>query len=102
MDHRSPNPDTDDATGRKPTLEPHGGMPRWVKAFVAVGLVLLALVVFVRINGGIGGHGPGRHGASQNTETSPPATAPGSAPVGQPEQGNESDGDLHGPSQWSH
>ncbi|MBD0338796.1 MAG: hypothetical protein ICV67_05855 [Thermoleophilia bacterium] len=36
------------------------GMPRWVKVFLAVALVVLVLVVVLLVFGG--GHGPSRHG----------------------------------------
>lgn len=35
------------------------GMPRWVKVFVIVGVVVAILVVVSLVTGG---HGPGRHG----------------------------------------
>ena len=54
------------------------GMPRWVKAFVAVGIVLIALLVVTQFVGG--GHGPGRHGGgdtpSSTEHVPPPEHAP--------------------------
>ena len=50
-------PDTDDDTGgHVPT-----GMPRWVKVFVIVGILLVVLVAIGLITGRAGQHGPGRH-----------------------------------------
>ena len=40
--------------------EQPAGMPGWVKAFVAVAIVLAALAVVSLLTGGE--HGPGRHG----------------------------------------
>ena len=47
---------------QEPTPTPHHapGMPRWVKVFIAVGIVLIALLVVTQLAGG--DHGPGRHG----------------------------------------
>ena len=47
------------------------GMPRWVKVFIAVGVLLLALLIVTQFVGG--GHGPGRHGGqTPSTEHVPP------------------------------
>ena len=43
------------------------GMPRWVKGFVAVGVLVLALLIMSQVMGG--GHGPGRHGGKGETPT---------------------------------
>lgn len=100
MDRGIPNIDTDEGAGQQPGGETHPGMPRWVKAFVVVGALLLVLIVVMRVTGG-GGHGPGRHGAPQDTETPPPATIQESAPDGQlqPDGGTDS---VHDPSRWGH
>ena len=37
------------------------GMPRWVKWFLLVGLIVLVAVVMLLVFGG--DHGPGRHGS---------------------------------------
>lgn len=41
-------------------------MPRWVKVFIGIIVVVLAMLVLLKIIGG-GGHGPGRHRASAGT-----------------------------------
>lgn len=43
--------------GRAAGERPEPGVPRWVKIFCAVGLLLLVLIVVAVL----GGHGPGRH-----------------------------------------
>ena len=52
-------PDGDEATSDR---EPDTGMPRWVKVFLIVGLVLVLLFVAGTLTGRGGDHGPGRHG----------------------------------------
>ncbi|HEU4747143.1 MAG TPA: hypothetical protein VFS56_01485 [Gemmatimonadaceae bacterium] len=42
------------------------GMPRWVKTFIGIIVVVLVMLVFLKIIGG-GGHGPGRPRASADT-----------------------------------
>lgn len=49
-----------------------GGMPRWVKAFVVVGLVLGLAVLVATFAGGE--HGPGRH-QGHGPGVAPPAAA---------------------------
>lgn len=44
------------------------GMPRWVKVFIAIGLVLALLLVAVLVFGDAD-HGPGRHGTVVDGET---------------------------------
>jgi hypothetical protein len=44
------------------------GIPRWVKVFGIVALVLVVLVVVLVVTGRGGGHGPGRH--TQGGDTS--------------------------------
>ena len=50
---------------KDPTTAPRDapGMPRWVKVFIAVGIVLIALLVVMQFVGG--DHGPGRHGGGE-------------------------------------
>ena len=43
--------------GRAAGKRPEPGVPRWVKIFCVVGLLLLVLIVVAVF----GGHGPGRH-----------------------------------------
>ena len=60
MPDPNPYPETDDDTGVS-TGAPTTGMPRWVKAFVIVAIVLAVLAVLL-LTGVFGGdHGPGRH-----------------------------------------
>ena len=48
----------DDRDARPDRGEPAGvGIPRWVKAFITVGVVLVVLVAVALL----AGHGPGRH-----------------------------------------
>jgi hypothetical protein len=49
-----------DRPARERQAGPPPGMPRWVKAFIAVG-VLVAVLLLVQLVAGGGGHGPGRH-----------------------------------------
>lgn len=37
------------------------GIPRWVKVFGIIGLVVVLLVIILLFTRGPGGHGPGRH-----------------------------------------
>ena len=46
------------------------GMPRWVKGFLMVGLVLLLLLAVGKVTGLGGEHGPGRHGGRGDTPSS--------------------------------
>jgi hypothetical protein len=56
-----------------------GGIPRWVKVFGIVALVVaLLLVVMLLIGGGGGGHGPQRHGGAAQ----PPAVTARAAQFG--------------------
>ena len=43
---------------------PYPGMPRWVKVFGIIGIVVVLLVVIVLATGVGGEHGPGRHSSS--------------------------------------
>jgi hypothetical protein len=49
-----------------------GGIPRWVKVFGIVALVVALLVVVMVLMGGAGGHGAQRHGAGGVTPGSVP------------------------------
>lgn len=64
MTNRPPHPDTGDDTDAgvgpdRGTTSPAHRMPRWVKAFAIIGMVLVLLVVVKLLIGG--GHGPARH-----------------------------------------
>lgn len=41
--------------------EPTTGMPRWVKVFGIIAIVVVALFLILLVTGDPGGHGPGRH-----------------------------------------
>ena len=64
----------------------HPGMPRWIKAAIAVVLVLVVVLVIGKLVGA--DHGPGMHGGNGQTPPSqvsedratPPAGAEGHAP----------------------
>jgi ABC-type transporter Mla subunit MlaD len=55
------------------------GTPRWVKVFGVIALVLVVLVVVMLVTGR-GGHGPGRHTASGDTDGQGPAAVPHTEP----------------------
>lgn len=42
-----------------------GGMPRWVKLALIVGVTVVLLVVVAKLTGFGGDHGPGRHGGGE-------------------------------------
>ena len=75
------NPSRDSDTGNDTGVESDrdGGMPRWVKVFIGIGIVLIVLFVLM-INGVFGGeHGPGRHipaGSGAAPEVAPGDRAP--------------------------
>ena len=50
----------DDMDDERQTVS-ENATPRWVKAFIAIALLVVALVVVLLVFGG-GGHGPSRHG----------------------------------------
>ncbi len=59
------------------------GMPRWVKVFAAIGLILLVLLIVGLIAGGH--HGPGRHfGSGGATFAEVAAASALQAPAGAP------------------
>ena len=47
-----------------------GGMPRWVKVFLIIGLALVLLLVIGKVTGVGGNHGPGRHSGGNDTPPS--------------------------------
>lgn len=68
---------TDPTTGLDPSSEEATldrqsvtGMPRWVKVFLIVGLVLVLLFVVAKFTGVGGDHGPGRHGGGGDPPSS--------------------------------
>lgn len=54
------------------------GMPRWVKAFIALGIVLIALLLVTQLVGG--DHGPGRHGGDDTPARTEHTRRPEHAP----------------------
>jgi len=62
-----PDPETDSVTRHERPAATR--MPRWVKVFVVVGLLLVAVLMATQFIGG-GGHGPGRHGGGGEPQTS--------------------------------
>ncbi|MGP3925125.1 hypothetical protein [Streptomyces sp. 8N616] len=63
-------PDTGDDTGMGPDRGSTPGMPRWVKVFGLIALVVVVLLVILLLTKGPGGHGPARHFDGQ----APPAS----------------------------
>lgn len=58
-----------DPEDRPAAARPTSGIPRWVKVFAIIGLVLAAVVVILLLTGN---HGPGRHlSAGLESSTSP-------------------------------
>jgi hypothetical protein len=55
-----PSPESNGNTGVGPGRESPPGIPRWVKVFGIVALVLVLLVIIMLFASG-GSHGPGRH-----------------------------------------
>jgi hypothetical protein len=51
----------------------HRGMPRWVKVFAVLGIVLVVLVIVMLFTG----HGPGRHTGGTNHAAGPAAALGG-------------------------
>ena len=49
--------------------EPKPGMPRWVKVFGIIGIVLVVLIGIALATG----HGPGRHGPSRHDPSDEPS-----------------------------
>lgn len=52
-----------------PTADAEDGMPRWVKVFLVVGVVLVALLLIGKVTGIGGEHGPNMHGGGDRTES---------------------------------
>ncbi len=48
-------------TGPPARPDPKHPMPRWVRVFVAVAIVILVLAFLALVGNGLGGHGPARH-----------------------------------------
>jgi hypothetical protein len=86
MADRLPNPDTGDDTGVRPIEDRPPSMPRWVKVFGIIALVLVLLLGIMLLTGVGGDHGPGRH--------RPSGGAGGHTP---PASGHENTGDVGGP-----
>jgi hypothetical protein len=59
MTEPPPSPETDDATSVGPGRGPTTGLPRWVKVFLIIAIVLV-LAFVVSFLAGVG-HGPGLH-----------------------------------------
>jgi hypothetical protein len=55
---------------------PYPGIPRWVKVFGIIALVLVLLVIIMMFAGG-GSHGPGRHLPSGDAGSQMPPIAHG-------------------------
>lgn len=69
------------------------GAPRWVKAFGAIGLALVAVFLVLQFVGG-GQHGPARHGGGAE----PTAAATAANPAG---DGSAATPPVHGPQSHS-
>jgi hypothetical protein len=52
--------------------EPATGIPRWAKVTGIIVAVVALLAVAMMLIGGVGGHGPSRHGFAGSSEPSPP------------------------------
>lgn len=50
------------------------GMPRWVKVFAIIALVVGVLLVIILLTGGPGEHGPSRHQSSGLESVAPPGS----------------------------
>lgn len=61
------DPIPDDTQSKPLRAGAAAGMPRWVKVFIIIGLLVVALLVASQLLGG--GHGPARHGGGE-TRTS--------------------------------
>lgn len=95
-----PNLDTGDDTGVSPDPSTTG-MPRWVKVFGIIGIVLVLLVAIMLVTGGgPGSHGPRRHTQSEGSpagQTEPPTdTAGGDRPPGAVGRHTAPSGTEHG------
>lgn len=66
--------DSDNESDGRPSnmgsqAEPAPSVPRWVKVFGLIGLVLVVLVIALQLLGG-NSHGPGRHNPDADTQPS--------------------------------
>lgn len=105
MDRPSPIDNEAHGPGRRaPAMEPHGGMPRWVKGFAIVGLVVVALLLVLRFTGGHGpgGHGPGGHGSTTDAEAEPAVPTADRTPHVDPGRFDVADGGIQDLSRWDH
>ena len=75
--HQATRDESDDELDDLRDPDGQGGMPRWVKVFGIVALLVVVAVVVLMAVGG-GDHGPGRHlpGGDTNTPTSAGHTPP--------------------------
>jgi hypothetical protein len=70
-----PSPDANGNTNVGPGRELTPGIPRWVKVFGIVALVLILLVVIILVTGVGGEHSPGRHIPSSGAGAQTPPIA---------------------------
>jgi uncharacterized cupredoxin-like copper-binding protein len=75
-------------TGAAPGRGPKPGIPRWVKLFGIIALVLIAAIVVVLLIGG--GHGPGRH-LGPRGQTEPSTGHQNASGVGEPADADVAD-----------
>ena len=79
------NEEPDDAATRESDPDEQTGVPRWVRVFVIVGVIVIIGFIVLMVAGG-GNHGPGRHlrsgddTAPTSSFTGHPAPAGGHAP----------------------
>jgi hypothetical protein len=64
--------DTDDDTGGATDRRSTAGAPLWVKVSGIIALVVVVVFVVLTLTGR-GGHGPGRHGLSDERGHTPPS-----------------------------
>lgn len=81
--------DTGDDTGVGPGRGSKPGMPRWVKVFGIIAIVLVLLVVIMLLFGGGGQHGPGRHTGGAGGPTPPSGGQQNPGGVGGPADADE-------------
>lgn len=61
------------------------GMPRWVKVFGIIGILIVLIGLLVLLIGG-GDHGPGRHAPLEGADTSVASAATGALADGPPSE----------------